>query len=724
MPSLIKLNAGDRWKFEGLVLTFERELGADLLQFQIERTGAPFQLQDEAGYRLPNSAWVVEAYGSGKLQRIPPLKGTLARRVAAEREYDSSTISEMDPGARKRLFVLRGLDELGLVKGSETQVSYAMAKLWSDYPEKAAEFEKPHPRTVIRWLKDRGEPGRRSLNQMASMTGRVPRANRYPEILHRAGDLYAVRYWTRMGWSQADTYAVFASRIYRLNRWRERAGLKPLPVPSGEFLRAKIKKHDSRRAHAAKWGSKNAAARFKPVQGQLTASRFLAIGCMDSTSLDAIAAFDAVHMLPIGTPWLTVIIDVRTRCVVGFVLSFEPPSIYTMAECVKRAALPKKVYAGRKDESRGFDEIFGKFDHIIMDNGKEFSGVTAQDGLTDLGTTFELAPIASPQHKAIVERFFRTLNTLIVHKLPGARLSIQRSRELGYNPLATAVLTIEEIEDILWEALRLYHLDVHSITGFPPGLLWKRDAAAYGIPTYDDPSVFDKVLGIPERRQLSRSGIRINNLTYHDPASVGPLLEDLAFSAPVREQRSSGSAVCTVKIKYNPANLGAVHVHDHRRDDYVRLPCTEPDYAEGLSLWQHQQIQASAREEGLKFSSQRERLQARAQLVAKAELLMPDAKLRQRRALVRMLRAPVLETAPSGVVELEYAASRHDGLAPIIPQIAMVAERTDGGLRPNRPARPKSRDKAMAKKKPGAKAGVEPATFPVVPSSRRWEGFE
>ncbi|MGQ3043416.1 MAG: Mu transposase C-terminal domain-containing protein [Brevundimonas aurantiaca] len=724
MPSPIRLELGDRWAFEGLLLTFERELGGDLLQFRIERSGAPFQLQDETGYRLPDSAWAMEAYRSGKLRRLPALKGTVARRVAAEREYDPATIDQMDRDARRRVFVLRGLDELGLVKRSETQISYAIARLWSEQADKAAQFQKPHPRTVMRWLEDRGEAGRRSLGQMVSMTGRVPRASRYPQILHRAADRYAVLYWTRMGWSQADAYAVFASRIHRLNRWRERAGLQPLPMPSGEFFRSKIKKRDSRQAHAAKWGDKDAAARFKAVKGQLRASRFLAIGCMDSTSLDAIAAFDAVHMLPIGTPWLTAIIDVKTRCVVGFVLSFEPPSIYTVAECVKRAALPKKVYFDRKDESRGFDQIFGRFDHIIMDNGKEFSGITAEDGLTDLGTTFELAPIASPQHKAIVERFFRTLNTLVVHKLPGARLSIQRSRELGYNPLATAILTIEEIEDLIWEALRIYHLDVHTGTGFPPGLLWKRDAAAYGIPIYDDPSVLDKVLGVPMERQLSRSGILLNNLAYHAPALVGPLLEDLVFSAPVREQRNSGSAVCRVKVKYNPANLGAVHVYNHRRDVYVRLPCTEPDYAEGLSLWQHEQVQASAREEGLKFSSQRERLEARARLVAKAERLMPDAKQRQRRALVRMLRAPMVETAPSGVVEIEYAASRHDGLAPIIPQIALVSERTDGGIRPSRPARPKSPPKPATRRKPKGEEGAEPNAFAVISTSRSWDEFK
>lgn len=43
MPSPIRLELGDRWAFEGLLLTFERELGGDLLQFRIERSGAPLR---------------------------------------------------------------------------------------------------------------------------------------------------------------------------------------------------------------------------------------------------------------------------------------------------------------------------------------------------------------------------------------------------------------------------------------------------------------------------------------------------------------------------------------------------------------------------------------------------------------------------------------------------------------------------------------------------------
>lgn len=100
-------------------------------------------------------------------------------------------------------------------------------------------------------------------------------------------------------------------------------------------------------------------------------------------------------------------------------------------ECLRRANLPKSVYEDRRGAPQSLVNIYGRFDEIIVDNGKEFAGVAMEHTLADLGTTLRLAPVASPQHKAIVERFFGTLNSLLVRKLPGAKLPIHAMRELG-----------------------------------------------------------------------------------------------------------------------------------------------------------------------------------------------------------------------------------------------------------------------------------------------------
>lgn len=47
---------------------------------------------------------------------------------------------------------------------------------------------------------------------------------------------------------------------------------------------------------------------------------------MDHTRADFFVVVDVGGLRMLGRPWLTVLIDVHSRCVVGWVLSFEPPS--------------------------------------------------------------------------------------------------------------------------------------------------------------------------------------------------------------------------------------------------------------------------------------------------------------------------------------------------------------------------------------------------------------
>ncbi len=54
----------------------------------------------------------------------------------------------------------------------------------------------------------------------------------------------------------------------------------------------------------------------------------------------------------------------------------------------------------------------------------------------------------------------------------------------------------------------------------------------------------------------------------------------------------------TVRIKYDPRDIGAIHALDVNGPAgarWVRVPCVDEDYAGGLSLWAHQKIYAYAR---------------------------------------------------------------------------------------------------------------------------------
>lgn len=732
MASPIRFQTGECWEYQGLRLRFERELGNDLLHFVVERTLAPFQVPDAAGNPIaPTSQWAIEAFAAGLLRRISHRRGaSLAQRRAVRPEYDPATAAEIDPSYRLRRFVLRGLDAMGHGSLRAAEIHRALRELWQTAPAEAANFpQKPSPKTVARWLLERGTPGERTTSQLISMAGRVPRARRLPpvtlELLQRA----ALRYWANPKVSQEDVYARLACIVFRINRFRRATGLQPLSLPSAETLRKEIRRLEGYETYRTKFGEKLAKARFKPTGKGLRAVRILQLGCMDHSLLDGVVVIDADIMLPMGRPWITVLIDVRSRCIVAFVLTYEPPSLYSAMECIKRANRPKIHLAKLQPTFPVLTHIFGRFDEIIVDNGWEFSGNSFEDAMSDLGISVRWAPVAEPTYKAVVERFFGILNHVLNRKLPGGVLPPSILRQMGYDPHKEAVLTISEIEELIWSAISYYHIEEHSMLNCPPASLWKRDVEAHGIDVIGDDEQLHKMAGaLKPVCQVTRSGVELFGLRFHEPSATQGLLEDLIGLEPVRGRRA-GSATVLAKVKYNPAHLGEIHVWNRRRNVYVTLPCEDHAYGQSVSLWHHRQLQQWTKQQGLEFSSEADRLAARNALMTKIERQAPDLKIRERRAIARLMNSPkVEESLANGHVLVGYAPARHDGLAPIIEHQPLASSRTDQGQPPTRPPRGGSKKSSGGQRAnaPQNNAGKNqaPETDADQIDIKSWKGFE
>lgn len=718
MNRLIRLTSGDRWDFNGLALRFDREFSDGILRFVVERTLAHFQVEDANGDLVaPTWEWFAQHLALGELRRVSERNGMTATRALAEnREYDPEAVHEMDKKAALRAFVLRGLDKMGSPPRSDRAITHALCELWRLNPEQAAKYQgRPGPRTVRRWLDQRGTPGERMLRQMVSVSGRGPRRRRLPGETVRMMQRSAAWYWTRFGWSMADAYARFSRLLIYINQRRSTQTLLPqLKRPSRQTFEKEVRRQECYETYKTKYGEKRAKQRFKASGVGLSADRFLRLGCMDHTILDKVAVIDGDWMLPIGRPTVTILIDVRTRCVVGFLVSFEPPSLYSVIECIRRANRPKIGASKQHKKYPVLTYIFGRFDEIIVDNGKEFTGTSLEDSMADVGTSIRFAPVATPTYKALAERFFGTLNSLIAHKAPGASLPTALMREMGYDPAKDAVLTLEQIEGLIWEALSFYHINEHTGIGAPPAQLWQRDMEAHGIDVIADDRLLSKMLGIVKYPcRVTRSGVELFGLQFHDTAKVNVLLEDLVASVPTR-RRAKGSVSATVKIKYNPADLSEIHVWNLRRKRYVTLPCLDEKYSSGISLWHHRKIQEWAKTQGYEFSTEADRLKARAALIDRVYEAAPNLKGQNLRDMRRLLNSPTVQDI-GGNPMIAYAPARHDGLAPIIPYGTLAEHRTDGGQKGTRPARtqkPKIKRRATSSSKikdqsPAIKAGFE-----------------
>jgi len=723
----IRLSAGETWVIGNERYVLDQVMGDDLLHLRSERTGSPLQVLDKMGNLIsPSRVWLTEQFALGVIQKIDPgFDSSRSSRHSSAAFGDYEMMAAKDPKALHRQAVLKALDRQGSYTRSDKGIKQALASIRRDKPEIFGKYPTPSPSTVRRWLKHRGEAGERTLKTMISRSGRTCRKKRLPSSVQRRLHDYALSYWSNLRQSIGDAYDDLRFSLNRVNIWiKQRSSYwRTVPIPSKETFRKQIRALECYETVAERYGKKAADQRFKATGQGLRARRPLLLGAMDHTQVDYHVAVNFKGWRLLGRPWLTSLIDVHSRCIVGWVLSFEPPSLYSVTECIKRANRPKLRMADRFPDCPELVEIHGKFDEIIVDNGWEYTGTSFESAMVDMGVSVRWAPVRSPTYKAVIERYFGTLNTKLHRKLPGGTFPIEQLRAWDLDPRIDAVLTLEQAEDLLISAIGTYHQELHSTLMEAPVAVWSRETRRQGgIQVIGDDRQLDKMLGARTDATLTRSGITLFNLQFHDPEITGPMLEDLARTEPIRGRRK-GSATARVEVKYNPADLDHINVWHPRLGQFIELPCTDPEYASGLCKWRHDLLQTWVREE--QHEDADERCRRRVELRKEIEAITPDRILtRSKRAQARLLSSPKIEAMASNAVRVEYAPARHDGMAPIIQTKPMASERTDNHEKPVRPPRGKPKtQKRPTKTRPQAQI-PETAWVDAVQNAQKWEDFQ
>jgi putative transposase len=134
-------------------------------------------------------------------------------------------------------------------------------------------------------------------------------------------------------------------------------------------------------------------------------------------SLADVIVVDSRYRKRIGRPWLSVAIDVATRCVLGVHIALEAPSALAVALCLEHACLPKNR-PGALSLSEAPWPMFGLPRRILVDNGAKFHGAALARGCSEYGIVPSHRPVARPHFGGHIERLIGTLMGR-VHLLPG-----------------------------------------------------------------------------------------------------------------------------------------------------------------------------------------------------------------------------------------------------------------------------------------------------------------
>jgi putative transposase len=461
--------------------------------------------------------------------------------------------------ARRRFEVIRALAKL--TERTRQDAIHAAAELnlsLSQLYKLLARYEADPKLTSL--LPDRGgrAPGSRLL---------TPELD---EVINETIDGY---YLTR----QCPTVSALVMEV------RRRCHAIGLRAPSRKAISLRLEQRPASAVIARRKGRKAARDRFAPATGSLDAPWPLSLVQIDHTLVDVIVV-DSRTREPIQRPWLTLAIDVHSRCVAGFHLSLDAPSATSVALCVAHAALPKAGWLMARDVE-GDWPVQGVLERLHLDNASEFHSEALKRGCDQYGIAVDYRPVRTPHYGGHIERLIGTMMGK-VHLLPGTTFSDVRSKG-DIDPSKTAAMTLDEVERWLAHAIvGVYHRDLHRGIGATPLAAWQRGLAG-GIeqpgrgattPVADPRRFLIDFLPI-ERRLVRRHGVFLFSIAYWS---------DVLRTLIGERQK--------MIVRYDPRDLSRVHLlapdgayYDLSYADLRRPP---------ISLWEHRLALRRLREDG------------------------------------------------------------------------------------------------------------------------------
>lgn len=302
---------------------------------------------------------------------------------------------------------------------------------------------------------------------------------------------------------------------------------------------------------------------------------------IDHTPVDVIVV-DERHRLPVGRPYVTVAIDVASRCVVGLVVTLEAPSATSVGLCMAHMVTDKRAWL----ERLGVDAVWpmsGKPRELYVDNAAEFKSEALRRGCDQHGIGLRYRPPGQPHFGGIIERLIGTMMRMVHDELPGATFSntVQRG---GYDSDGNAVLTVAELNSWLALATACYHGQMHETLGRTPAGVWAELVAEHGAPVTVASQTAFLVDFLPViRRSLSRTGFQIDHVQYYCDA-LKPWIAR-------REQLEK------FVLRRDPRDISRIWALSPEGDIYVEVPyrtLSRPP----ISVWEQQAAVARLREQG------------------------------------------------------------------------------------------------------------------------------
>lgn len=520
---------------------------------------------------LDEKSVMLESYETGELQKADVSQLSISENPdETYKGKELILIPEKDwQIAQYRFSIIREL-----VEGNPTKNVASVAK-------EAGVYET----TIYRWLNRYEET--KLVSSLAPVEGRGAKGKSRlsPEVDTIINSAIKDIYLTNQRKPIQKTYLEIQKRC-------SEAGLEP---PHPLTVRKRINNLPEYMRVRHRYGVRFANNEFAPKVGTFPGADYpLSVVQIDHTSLDIILV-DEIYRKPVGRPWITVAIDVYSRMITGFYLSFDTPGMMGTGLCISHSILQKEEYLAKLGVS-GDWPCWGKMRTIHVDNAKEFRGNTLKRVCNEYGIELAFRPVATPNWGGTVERFIKTLVDE-VHALPGTTFSNPAKRK-GYDSVKKASMSLSELEKWISEFIvNVYHNRIHSTLGVSPiekyraGIVGTRNEPGRGIPDRIQDARRTRLDFMPyEERTIQGYGVVIGNISYyHD------VLRRWVNASEGHGTKSKQKKKFIFKI--DPRDISVIYFYDPELKEYFEIPYRNMSNP-AMSAWEYREAVRTLKEQG------------------------------------------------------------------------------------------------------------------------------
>lgn len=437
-------------------------------------------------------------------------------------------------------------------------------------------YPKPSVSTVRRWIRTYKKNGSSAFSIVDRRGLSAPKKRISFKVNELMDRMIQKHYLKLRGESIATTHDYLRKEIQAIKK-NTGEGLVP---PSLSTLERRINALPKMIVDRHRFGSAYAKNKWRYSMHGDQSTRIMERVEVDHTMLD-IWVLDPISGLPLGRPWVTILIDRYSGYILGLHVSFYGPSASTIASALRMSIEPKDLICQAISKLNHTWSAYGVAEMYVMDNGKEMHSQRFRRIGWELQTDFIYNPVRQPWLKASIERIMMEVCRILPAQ---GRVYAPIKNAQPPDPKKTATVMFDDLCEglVIW-AVDRYPLDTNDLLLTRPIDLWTEGLESMPpVALPHSTQNLDITMGMSLDRTVGRDGMTFQYLRYNS----------LELQDYCRMHKQS----FRTEVRIVPDDLSYAFIHLPLEQRWIKTDLVRSAYELGtnISLLQHQVIRKEA----------------------------------------------------------------------------------------------------------------------------------